>query len=142
MRWQSQDWNRVGVAFSAFPWQCSMASTSLASKNGFGPNRFRVGIIGARHFPHVCRLYPEFFNDDVADPEHVPGVRCGLAAFKGGSPDVEAQAGTPWSTRSQAELRDKWNIKIVDDISDSPVGWSTPSYLESVGWPHPFWNRW
>src|SRR5712691_312220 len=70
----------------------------------------RIGIIGL-DTSHVIE-FTRIFNDP-SDPEHVPGVRV-VAAFKGGSPDVEASRTRV--DKFTAELRDKWNIKVVDDI--------------------------
>ncbi|MFB3924168.1 MAG: Gfo/Idh/MocA family protein [Terriglobia bacterium] len=70
----------------------------------------RVGIIGL-DTSHVI-AFTQVFNDP-SNPQHVPGVRV-VAAFKGGSPDVEASR-----TRVDKftdELRDKWKIEIVGDI--------------------------
>src|SRR5207245_8730442 len=46
----------------------------------------RVGIIGLD--TSHCIEFTRIFND-ASDPEHVPGVRV-VAAFKGGSPDIDA----------------------------------------------------
>ncbi len=70
----------------------------------------RVGIIGL-DTSHVVE-FTRIFNDP-SDPEHVPGVRV-VAGFKGGSPDVEASRSRV--DKFTAELREKWNIKIVNDI--------------------------
>jgi len=70
----------------------------------------RVGIIGL-DTSHVVE-FTRIFNDS-SDPEHVPWVQV-VAAFKGGSPDVEASRTRV--DKFTAELREKWNIKIVDDI--------------------------
>ncbi len=70
----------------------------------------RVGIIGL-DTSHVI-AFTKIFNDST-DKEHVPGFRV-VAAYKGGSPDVESSA-----TRLEgftAELRDKWKVEIVPDI--------------------------
>lgn len=70
----------------------------------------RVGIIGL-DTSHVI-AFTKIFNDP-AEKEHVPGFRV-VAAYKGGSPDVESSA-----TRLEgftAELRDKWKVEIVPDI--------------------------
>jgi hypothetical protein len=72
----------------------------------------RLGIIGAdtSHAPAFTKI----LNDSAA-PDHVPGARV-VAAFKGGSPDIEASR-----TRVDqfaAELRDKWQVKIVDSIEE------------------------
>jgi len=70
----------------------------------------RVGMIGL-DTSHVV-AFTQLLND-TANRNHVPGARV-VAAFKGGSPDVE-------SSRSRVEgytatLRDKWGIEIVDSI--------------------------
>jgi predicted dehydrogenase len=70
----------------------------------------RVGIIGL-DTSHVV-AFTRAFND-LNDPQHVPGVRV-VAAFKGGSPDIEASRTRV--DKFTAELRDKWKIEIVDDI--------------------------
>jgi predicted dehydrogenase len=70
----------------------------------------RIGIIGL-DTSHV-REFTRMLNDASA-PDHVAGGRV-VAAYKGGSPDVESSA-----TRIEgftAELRDKWKIEIVPDI--------------------------
>lgn len=70
----------------------------------------RVGLIGL-DTSHVV-AFTQLLNDP-AHPDHVPGARV-VAAFKGGSPDVEASA-----TRVDgftATLRDKWQIEIVPTI--------------------------
>jgi len=85
----------------------------------------RVGIIGL-DTSHVV-VFTRIFNDPM-DPEHVPGVRV-VAAFKGGSPDVEASRTRV--DKFTAELRDKWNIKVVDDIP-ALCGMVDAILLESV----------
>ncbi len=72
----------------------------------------RVGLIGidSSHAGAFTQLL-----NDPARPDHVPGARV-VAAFKGGSPDVEASA-----TRIEkftAELRDTWKIEFVDSIDE------------------------
>src|SRR5260370_42122265 len=121
LRWQSQ----IGPCSVTILLLAAMllASTSLAQTNSVQP--LRVGIIGL-DTSHVV-VFTRIYNDD-ADPQHVPGVRV-VAAFKGGSPDVEASR-----TRVDgftAELRDKWNIKIVDDIP-TLCGMVDAILLESV----------
>src|SRR5439155_1992774 len=70
----------------------------------------RVGIIGLD--TSHCIEFTRIFND-ASDPEHVPGVRV-VAAFKGGSPDIDASRNRV--DGFTAELRDKWKIKIFDSI--------------------------
>lgn len=71
----------------------------------------RVGLIGL-DTSHVI-AFTKALNDP-SSADHVPGLRV-VAAFKGGSPDVE-------SSRSRiegftAEIRDKWKVEIVPDIA-------------------------
>jgi predicted dehydrogenase len=70
----------------------------------------KVGIIGL-DTSHVI-AFTKALNDP-SDKDHVAGRRV-VAAYKGGSPDVESS----WSRvdKYTAELRDKWNVEIVDDI--------------------------
>ena len=75
------------------------------------PNQpLKIGIIGL-DTSHV-EAFTKSLNDPH-DPDHVPGLRV-VAAYKGGSPDVEDS----WSRvdKFTAELRDKWNVEIVNDI--------------------------
>ena len=99
------------------------ASNSFAQMEPAQP--LRVGIIGL-DTSHVV-VFTRIFNDPT-HPEHIPGIRV-VAAFKGGSADVEDSR-----TRVDAftaELRDKWNIKIVDDIP-TLCGMVDAILLESV----------
>jgi predicted dehydrogenase len=70
----------------------------------------RLGIIGL-DTSHVV-AFTKAFNDP-GNPEHVSGARV-VAAFKGGSPDVDASRTR--IDRFTNELRDKWKIEMVDDI--------------------------
>ena len=99
------------------------ASISSAQTESIKP--LRVGIIGL-DTSHVV-VFMRIFNDPT-DPEHIPGIRV-VAAFKGGSPDVEDSRTR--IDRFTAELRDKWNIKIVDDIP-TLCGMVDAILLESV----------
>ncbi len=72
----------------------------------------KVGLIGL-DTSHVIQ-FAQLLNDP-SRPDHVRGARI-VAAFKGGSPDVESSA-----TRIEkftAEIRDKWKIEIVDSIEE------------------------
>ena len=71
----------------------------------------RVGMIGL-DTSHVV-AFTRILNDPK-DPNYVPGARV-VAAFKGGSPDVEASRTRV--DKYTAELRDKWGIEIVEDIA-------------------------
>jgi len=86
----------------------------LAVASGFAQAQsdqpVRVGIIGL-DTSHVIE-FTRMFND-AADPDHVPGVRV-VAAFKGGSPDIQES----WERvdKYTAELQEKWKVQIVDSI--------------------------
>src|SRR6185436_1159737 len=67
----------------------------------------RVGIIGTdiSHVSHFSRIL-----NDAKDPHHIDGARV-VAAYKGGSPDIE-------SSRSRVEgyareLKEKYGVEIV-----------------------------
>lgn len=70
----------------------------------------RVGIIGldTSHAVEFTRIL-----NDSGSADHVPGARV-IAAYKGGSPDIEASASRieGFTTR----LKEKWNLEIVPDI--------------------------
>ncbi len=70
----------------------------------------RVGIIGL-DTSHVVE-FTRILNDSSA-ADHVPGARV-VAAFKGGSPDIEASASRVEGFAAQ--LRDKWQVELVPDI--------------------------
>jgi hypothetical protein len=82
---------------------CALSVTLVAAD-------VRLGIIGT-DTSHVT-AFTKMLNDSTS-PDHVPGARV-VAAYKGGSPDIEASR-----TRIDqftAELRDKWQVQIVDSI--------------------------
>lgn len=70
----------------------------------------RIGIIGldTSHSGAFTQLL-----NDPSRADHVPGGRI-VAAFKGGSPDVEASRTR--IDKFTAELRDTWKIDVVDSI--------------------------
>src|SRR5206468_5847546 len=70
----------------------------------------RVGIIGL-DTSHVVE-FTKVLND-TSSPDHVPGARV-VAAYKGGSPDVEASASR--IERFTAQLRDQLKVEIVPAI--------------------------
>src|SRR5262249_19728897 len=72
----------------------------------------KIGIIGC-DTSHVT-AFTKLLNDK-SDPNHVPGARV-VAAFKGGSPDVESSRTRV--DRFTAELKDKWGVEIVDSIEE------------------------
>lgn len=70
----------------------------------------RIGLIGL-DTSHAT-AFTQMLND-ATRPDHVPGARV-VAAFKGGSPDIEASASR--IEKFTAELRDTWKIELVDSI--------------------------
>ncbi|MCI0392194.1 MAG: Gfo/Idh/MocA family oxidoreductase [Acidobacteria bacterium] len=98
----------------------TLAVIGIAAVLGLVPPRaatqtaasLRVGMIGL-DTSHVLRFL-ELLNDP-SRPDHVPGARV-VAAFKGGSPDMEQSA-----TRIEgftAEVRDKWKVELVGSIEE------------------------
>ncbi len=75
-------------------------------------NELRLGMIGL-DTSHVLR-FTELLNDP-SRPDHIPGARV-VAAFKGGSPDVEESATR--IERFTAEMKDKWKVELVGTIED------------------------
>jgi predicted dehydrogenase len=76
-----------------------------------GAADLRLGLIGT-DTSHVI-AFTKAFNGP-SGPDHVDGARV-VAAFKGGSPDVEAS-----SSRVDGfarELREDWDVEFVDDIA-------------------------
>ena len=72
--------------------------------------QIRVGIIGT-DTSHVT-AFAKLLNDPLS-PDHVPGAMI-VAAYKGGSPDVEASASRV--NGFAEELRTKWKVKFFSDI--------------------------
>ena len=74
------------------------------------PAVIRVGLIGldTSHAIEFTRML-----NDTAAKDHVPGAHV-VAAFKGGSPDIEASASRV--DKYTADPRDKWKLEIVPDI--------------------------
>jgi predicted dehydrogenase len=70
----------------------------------------RLGLIGL-DTSHVIQ-FTQILNDP-AHPNHVKGARI-VAAFKGGSPDVEASATR--IERFTSEVAGKWGVELVDSI--------------------------
>jgi len=73
---------------------------------------FRLGVIGTdtSHVPAFTKM----LNDDPGAPDHIAGARV-VAAFKGGSPDIEESGGRV--ERYAEEVRAKWGVEIVPDIA-------------------------
>ncbi|HVR72258.1 MAG TPA: Gfo/Idh/MocA family oxidoreductase, partial [Vicinamibacteria bacterium] len=70
----------------------------------------RIGLVGL-DTSHAVQ-FTSILNDP-RHPEHVAGARV-VAAFKGGSPDVEASATR--IERFTTELTTKWGVELVDSI--------------------------
>jgi predicted dehydrogenase len=76
------------------------------------PQEIKLGMIGL-DTSHVT-AFTKLLNDK-SDPNHVLGARV-VAAFKGGSPDVESSRARV--DRFTAELKDKWGVEIVGSIEE------------------------
>jgi hypothetical protein len=72
----------------------------------------RIGIVGT-DTSHVT-AFTKMLNDPAA-PDHVAGARV-VAAYKGGSPDIDQSRNRIDGFTS--ELRDKWQVKLVDSIEE------------------------
>lgn len=84
-----------------------------ATQQGAGSSgTIRVGLIGLD--TSHAGAFTQLLNDS-SRTDHVPGARV-VAAFRGGSPDVEASATRV--DKFTAEIRDKWQIDIVESIED------------------------
>ena len=71
----------------------------------------RVGIIGT-DTSHVV-AFAKLMNDPLL-PDHIPGAVI-VAAYKGGSPDIESSASRV--NGYAEELRTKWKVKFYPDIA-------------------------
>ena len=72
----------------------------------------RLGIIGT-DTSHVI-AFTQILNDD-SSPDHVPGGQV-VAAYKGGSPDIESSAKRV--DQFAEELRDKWKVRFYVTIPE------------------------
>src|SRR5262245_34039630 len=72
----------------------------------------KVGMSGL-DTSHVT-AFTKLLNDK-SYPNHVPGARV-VAAFKGGSPDVESSRTR--IDKFTAELKDKWGVELVSSIEE------------------------
>src|SRR5262249_2344324 len=96
----------VAVLFALYDSSAKPAIAQIESQ------KVKVGIIGTdtSHVPAFTKLL-----NDVNDPNHIPGARV-IAAFKGGSVDVESSY-----TRVEkyaSEIRDKYGVEIVGSIEE------------------------
>src|SRR5215472_13332462 len=111
---------------------CSVFPTqqAVARAQEFQPKEVRIGIIGL-DTSHVT-AFTKLLNDK-SDPNRVPGGRV-VAAFKGGSPDVESSRTRV--DKFTAELKEKWGVEIIGSIEEL-CGKVDAVLLESVdGRPH------
>jgi len=88
----------------------ALASICPAAPATAQTTEIKIGIIGT-DTSHVT-AFTRMLNDK-SDPNHVPGARV-VAAFKGGSPDVEESRTR--IERFAAEIKDKWGVAFVDSI--------------------------
>jgi predicted dehydrogenase len=72
----------------------------------------KIGLIGLDTSHAVA--FTQLLNDP-SRPDHVPGARV-VAAFKQGSPEIEASATR--IDKFTAELRDTWKVELVDSIDE------------------------
>jgi predicted dehydrogenase len=91
---------------------CLCASPGSLSRRAETETQLRLGIIGL-DTSHVIE-FTKLLNDPMR-PDHVPGARV-VAAFKGGSPDVEASATR--IDRFTAELTQNWKVRLADSIEE------------------------
>ena len=75
-------------------------------------NNLRLGIIGT-DTSHVT-AFTQVLNDE-SSPDHVPGGRV-VAAYKGGSPDIESSASRV--EQYAGELHTKWKVQIYGSIPE------------------------
>lgn len=88
-----------------------LAATTLASASCYAAD-LRLGIIGTDTSHSVA--FARTLNDASA-PNHVSGAHIDVA-FKGGSPEIKESSGRV--EKYAAELRDKWGVRFVTQISE------------------------
>ena len=96
----------VASIAAALAWVCAAGPAAAQT------SEVRIGIIGT-DTSHVT-AFTKLLNDKT-DPHHVPGARV-VAAFKGGSPDVDESRSR--IDRFAAELKDKWGVVFVNSIEE------------------------
>ena len=85
---------------------------TVMTLSAFAADELRIGIIGL-DTSHVT-AFTKLLNDPK-HKDHVPGARV-VAAFKGGSPDVESSASRVDGFTKQ--LQDEFGVKIVPSIEE------------------------
>lgn len=94
------------------PGCAAQASAQSAAPAAQQPASLKIGLVGL-DTSHVV-AFTQILNDP-SRPDHVPGGRV-VAAFKGGSPDVESSASRV--DKFTEELRGKWGVEVVDSIEE------------------------
>jgi len=95
-----------------------------------GQPDFRIGIAGTDS--SHCVAFAKLLNDP-ANPQHVPGGRI-VAAWKGGSPDVEASESRV--DGFAAEMSRTFGVKFYDSIEDLARNVDALMILSGDGRPH------
>ncbi len=90
----------------------ALAALAFAPLRSAEPAPLRLGMIGL-DTSHVI-VFTKTFNDPTA-PNHVPGGKV-VAAFKGGSPDIESSASRVEGYTK--DLVEKYGVKIYDSIEE------------------------
>ena len=96
---------RAVLALAAVTW-------CVGAEAADSPAPLRIGLIGL-DTSHVVQ-FTSLLNDS-SHPQHVAGARV-VAAFKGGSPDVEASATR--IERFTAEVAGKWGVELAGSIEE------------------------
>ena len=91
------------VKLTAIVFLCAMPAAAA---------NLRIGIIGT-DTSHAT-AFAAMLNDE-SSPDYVPGGKV-VAAFKGGSPDIESSATRV--DKYAEELRTKWNVRFYDSIPE------------------------
>ncbi len=91
---------------------CPQARPELRAPQEATEKPLRLGIIGLDTSHAVA--FTKLLNDPAA-AGHVPGTRV-VAAFKGGSPDIEASATRV--DKFTVELTDKWGVELIGSIEE------------------------
>jgi Oxidoreductase family, NAD-binding Rossmann fold len=89
-------------------WFVILVSSAFAQEK----SPIRLGIIGTdtSHVPAFTKML-----NDPSLADHVPGARV-VAAFKGGSPDVESSRTRV--DKFAAEIQEKWGVELVNSIEE------------------------
>jgi len=90
----------------------SVVLLAIVAASHAGAADLRVGIIGTdtSHVPAFTKM----LNGDAAAKDHVSGARV-VAAYKGGSPDIEESASRV--EQFAEEVRTKYGVEIVPDVA-------------------------